>query len=454
MIALNKAKGKFIVYFFSLAVPIIIQNFLAASLNLIDNIMVGRLGDISIAGVGLGNQVFFVLQLFFIGISTGGGLFTAQFLGRNDRDGIKKVLGFTLIVGISVSTAYFMVVSHRAEWVISLFTKQPEVIAGGSAYLKIVSWSYPVTAFNLCSAAVLRSVKRVRQPMTANISGIITNTFGNYLLIFGHFGMPVMGVRGAAIATVIARLVEASILLYFMLRKRHTLRHDIAVMFSFKLRLVKRFVSLTSMMIIKDVIWGLGVTFYMAIYGRMGTEIVASFNIVQAIRQLTFVLFQGYAAACLIIISNLLGANRFKRAHRDVGRILKITFVTALFSGTFLILARPLFMLPYAVSEAVKLITFNLLLINGILLMLQVYDMVIIMGVLRSGGDVRFTLFMDLTAVYAIGLPIGFISWKFFGLSIYWVFILINLQEVYKFFLVVSRLKSRKWQRNLVHDLN
>lgn len=440
-------------YFFSLAVPIIIQNFMAASLNLIDNIMVGRLGDVSIAGVGLGNQVFFVLQLFFIGISTGGGLFTAQFLGKNDRDGIKKVLGFTLIVGISVSTLYFLIVSRMPGFVIALFTGETAVIKEGSAYLGTVAWSYPVTAFNLCVAAVLRSVKRVRQPMTANIAGIITNTIGNYLLIFGHAGLPALGVRGAAIATIMARLVESGILVYFLAHKRHTLPRDIRVMFSFKLTLVKRFFNLTSLMIIKDVIWGLGVTFYMAIYGRMGTEIVASFNIVQAVRQLSFIMFQGYAAACMIIISNLLGASRFKRATRDVGRVMKITLVTAVVSGLLLILARPLFLLPYAVSEAVKTIVYNLLFIYGFLSIMQVYNMVIIMGVLRSGGDVRFTLFMDLTAVYAIGLPLGFVAWKFLGLNIYWVFILINLQELYKLFIVIARLHSKKWQRNLVHDL-
>ncbi len=143
-------------------------------------------------------------------------MFTARFRGKKDRENIKRVLGFSLITALSVSGIYFLVMQVIPGKAASVFTNEKDVIAEGADYLKTVSWSYPVTAFNFCVAAVLRSIRRVRQPMAANISGIAVNTVLNWVLIFGKFGLPAMGVRGAAIATVITRIVEGIILLSFV----------------------------------------------------------------------------------------------------------------------------------------------------------------------------------------------------------------------------------------------
>ena len=149
---LNPADRKFYIQFLTLAIPIIIQNFLAASLNWVDNIMVGQLGDLSIAAVGLGNQVFFVLQLFLMGVSTGASLFAAQFWGKGDRGNIKRILGFALLIGISLSGLYFLVMHFFSVSAISLFSNDELTIQAGAEYLRMVSWSYMVTAFNFCLA--------------------------------------------------------------------------------------------------------------------------------------------------------------------------------------------------------------------------------------------------------------------------------------------------------------
>lgn len=451
---LNPSDRKFYSHFYTLAVPIIIQNFLAASLNWVDNVMVGQLGDIPIAAVGLGNQVFFVLQLFLMGVSTGASLFVSQFWGKGDRGNIKKILGFALLIGVSLSGLYFLLMHFFPVGVISLFSKEPPTIQAGAEYLRIVSWSYMVTAFNFCLAAVLRSIQRVRQSVMANISGILVNTFLNWVLIFGHGGFPALGVKGAALATVIARLVEMTVLLVFVLSGRKHLKRDILQMFCFDRLLVKRFFSISFVMIIKDVIWGLGMTLYMAIYGHMGTEVVAGFNIMTAVRQLAFVLFGGYANACLILVGQQLGANRYKRAKRDVKRILKLTFLSGMVMSVVIVWARPLILAPYDISIQVREMVNQLLFVTGILLTVNVLNMVAVMGVLRGGGDVGFSLGMDLTAVYLIGLPMGLLSWKVFHLSPLWVFVLINLQEYYKLALLTYRVKSMKWLRNLVHDIS
>lgn len=450
---IKPADRKFYGQFYTLAVPIIIQNFLAASLNWVDNVMVGQLGDVSIAAVGLGNQVFFVLQLFLMGVSTGASLFVAQFWGKGDRGNIKKILGFALFIALSLSGVYFLLIHLFPARAIALFTDELPTIEAGAQYLQRVSWSYMITAFNFCLAAVLRSMQRLRQPVLANISGIAVNTFLNWILIFGHLGFSARGVTGAATATLIARMVEMAVLLLFVLPGRKNIGRDILQMFSFDRLLVKRFFSISFVMIIKDVTWGLGMTLYMAIYGRMGTEVVAGFNIMTAVRQLAFVLFGGYANACLIMVGKQLGASRFLRAKRDVKRVLKLTVLSGVIMSFIIVLARPLILSPYDISLQVRELVNHLLLVAGILLTANVLNMVVVMGVLRGGGDVGFSLGMDLTAVYLIGLPLGILAWKIFSMSPLWVFVLINLQEYYKLALLTYRVRSMKWLRNLVHDI-
>ena len=451
---LNKSDLNFYKYFFSLAIPIVIQSFMAASLNMIDNVMVGQLGDASIAGVGLGNQVFFVLQLFLIGVGTGASLFAAQFWGKKDSSNIKRVLGFSLLVGLGISGLYFLAVVLMPGKIISIFTGEQDVIREGADYLGAVSFSYLVTAFNFCVASVMRSVGRVRQPMIANVAGIAVNTVLNWMLIFGKLGMPALGVKGAAIATVIARGVEMLVLLVFIWPKKKKLRVLLGEMFTFNMAFVKRFFAISSVMILKDVIWGVGVTVYMVIYGHMGKEVVAAFNIVQAVRRLSTVLFAGFANACLIIVGNLLGASNFSQSETDVKRIVKLTIVTGLAVGVLIVVLRPLIILPYDVSAEVKEIVSNLLLITGFIVTAAVINMVVVMGVLRGGGDANFSLVMDLLAVYVVGLPLGLLAAFVWKLDVYGVFIMINIQEFFKVALLYFRVRSRKWQRNLVHDLN
>ncbi|MBN1648392.1 MAG: MATE family efflux transporter [Spirochaetales bacterium] len=451
---LNRSDLLFYRYFFTLAVPIIIQSFLAASLNMIDNIMVGQLGDAAIAGVGLANQVFFVLQLFLIGAGTGASLFAAQFWGKRDTLNIKRVLGLSLLIGLSVSGLYFLAVVIMPGRVIAIFTAEQDVISEGGAYLGAVSFSYLVTAFNFCMASVMRSIGRVRQPMIANVAGILVNTALNWVMIFGKLGCPALGVRGAAIATVIARFIEMLVLLRFIFPGFGHIRTLYRQMFSFNIQFVKRYFAISSVLTLKDVIWGVGVTVYMVIYGRMGKEVVAALNIVQTVRRLSTVVFAGYANACMIVVGNLLGASRFRRSGSDVKRIIRITVLTGILAGVLVILARPLIIMPYVVSVEVKEIVGNLLFITGFILTAAVINMVVVMGVLRGGGDANFSLVMDLLAVYVVGLPLGLLAGFVWKLDVYAVFMLINLQEFFKVALLFFRVRSRKWQRNLVHDLN
>lgn len=439
--------------FLKISVPVALQSFISASLNLIDNIIVGQLGDAYIAGVGLANQFYFILNLILLGVSGGAAIFISQFWGNKNIANIKKVLGLSLILAVSSAAIFFLAAVLMPQKILSIFSTDAEVIRLGSSFLRIVSFSYILTAISTCYATTLRSTGNAALPMTASIIAIIINTALNYILIFGKLGFPSYGVAGSATATVIARIVELLILLIIVYVKKSIAAAKLKELFDIPSALFKRFMTTSGAVIFKDVIWALGTTAYMIIYARLGTEAIASINIVQTVRQLSFVLFTGIANACLIMVGNQIGANRQDTAFAYAKRFLKMTVFFGIAIGITVILSRNLLLSPYHVSNGTIKGAYNVLFVCGILLFFDVFNMVSVVGIMRSGGDINFCIVMDMIAVWAIGLPLAIIGGIILKLPVEWVFTLISLQELFKFVLCLKRFVSRKWINNLVHDL-
>ena len=443
---------KFYKTFLKLAIPITVQYFISASLNLVDNIMVGRLGAIELAAVGLANQVYFLLLLFLLGISGGASIFAAQFWGKKDLPNIRRILGLSLMISVGASLFFFSISVFNSQAIMRLFSQDRFVIELGAEYLRITSFTYPMTAITACYAAVLRSIGEVKLPLRVNLIAILSNTFLNYLLIFGAFGLPKMGVAGAALATLFARLVETAVLLTIAYRHQYGVASRPSELFRIPAALAKRFINTTGIVVAKDFIWAFGMVLYMAVYAKMGTAVVASLNIASTVRQLIFVLFNGIAGACLVMVGNRIGAGDEPKAFLYSKRFLIITFITGALMGGLTVLGSSLFLAPYKISAAVTQQSQALLMMNALFLPLTVFNMVAIVGVLRSGGDIFFCLIMDLVAVYLIGLPLAILGQSVWNYPIEGVFALISLQEVFKMALCLKRFLSKRWINNLVND--
>jgi putative MATE family efflux protein len=447
--------------FIKLGVPVALQNFLAASLGLIDNIMVGQLGDVPIASVGLANQYYFILFLVMQGVGGGTALFVSQFWGKKNLVQIRKVIALGLALSIIFSFLFFLAAVIAPRFIMGIFSADRDVIKLGGVFLSIVAISYMPMCLNFCVAAALRSMREVHIPLQANILGILINTCLNYILIFGKSGFPAMGVAGAAIATVIAQSVA---LLYICLRayfKMPVLFHKPAGrlfhtgkrVFSVSKDLIKRFVIQTGTMIGKDLIWVIGISVYMAIYARISTDAAAAVNITSVVRNLSVVLFAGIANASSILVGNSIGAGDRQGAYAYAAKFLKITLFLGVIFGIILILTRYLFLMPYKVSVNVFSGASGVMLVFGIALVFYVYNMVAVMGVMRPGGDNFFCAIMDTIAVWFIGLPLALLTafvWKF---PLMWVFAFISTQEVFKALFLTWRFKSKKWIHNLVHGI-
>jgi putative MATE family efflux protein len=351
------------------------------------------------------------------------------------------------------SLMFFSGAFFAPQLIMGFFSNDPAVIRLGGIFLTICAFSYIPMALNFCLAAALRSMHEVHIPLQSNIFGIAVNTSLNYLLIFGKLGFPAMGVAGAAIATVIAQTSALLFLIFRTYSVKPDLFHGIEGIFKISKDLIKRFIIQTFTMIGKDLIWVLGMSLYMAIYARIGTDAAASMNITGVVRNLAVVLFGGIANASQILVGNNIGAGKKPKAYRYASKILKITLVLGVIFGLIIILARSIFLLPYRVSGDVVSGAAGVLLIYGVFLIFYVYNMVAVMGVMRPGGDNFFCAVMDTIAVWFIGLPLALLTGLAWKMPLAWVFGFISLQEVFKAILLTWRFRSRKWIHNLVHDI-
>lgn len=432
----------------TIAVPITIQQFISSTTNMVDVLMVGQLGETSIAALGLSNQVFFLLILLLFGISSGSAIFTAQYWGKGDLYNLRRVMGIGLTLGISVGLIYTLAAMLIPEVILGLYTNDQAVIALGSQYLKIVGLSYVFTAISVTFMSVLRSSGNVRLPMFTTIIALSINMVLNYLLIFGNLGFPKMGVPGAALGTLIARIIECILIVSFSYRLRTAAAarlHELKYNFDFFKKVLKT--SLPAA--VNELLWSLGITTYNAVYAHIGTGAIAAVNINATIESMSFVIFIGIANACAIMIGNQIGAGNEKVAYEYGRRFLIMGLAASLVMGAVVLIARPLTLSLYNIEPVSYEYAYRIQLIYALTMWIRVTNLLIFIGILRSGGDTRYALIVEMLSIWLIGVPSALIGAFVLHLPVFWVYGLVLSEEVVKLIIVLPRYRSRKWIHNL-----
>jgi putative MATE family efflux protein len=441
---------KFIRKTIAITIPITLQALLNTSLNLVDNVMIGSLGQSSIAAVGLANKVFFVFTLLLFGIVSGSSILTAQYFGKNDIKNIRKVLGMSLIIGLIGSVLFVIPSLICPEIVMSIFTPNENTIKIGASYLAIAAISYPLTAITNVYIALLRGVNQVKAPVLVTLVSIFLKVILNYILIFGHLGMPALGVRGEAIATLIARIFECMCILSIVYLEKGPAAAKFKELISINKEFMKLYFSTVSPVIINEFMWGLGVTIYSLVYGRMGDAAVAAVTISQTVEQIVTVIFQGISAATAVILGNELGANKLKDAEIHSRYFIILQFIFALIMGVICFFIRiPLIRL-FNVTDIVGVDISKCLIFFILYLPFKSFNWVNIVGILRSGGDTKAALTLDITGVWCVGIPLAYLGGILLGLPIYFVYAMVALEEIYKFIFGFRRYKKKIWLKNLV----
>lgn len=435
---------------FIIALPIIIQNFITSSLNIVDTIMIGKLGEIEIASVGIGNQYFFLFNILIMGMFSGMAIYTSQYWGKKDIASIKRVVGLGSLLAVIIGLLFTVVALISPRFIISIFNTNSDVIRLGSEYLGVVCLSYIFTALTFNFATALRCIEKTSVPMIVSAIALLTNTFLNWVFIFGNLGAPAMGVKGAAIATLIARILETIILVAYIYISKSVLAGRLNELFCFKREFVKMiFITMIPVML-NEACWGLGSVMYNVIYGRIGTQAIASVQIATTVYNLFMVVIFGIGSAALVIVGKEIGRGDSEKGYRYGKKCLMLGCAIGVLLSLSLILLASNIVNIYDVSEQVKIWAKNILYVIAFIMVIRVYNIIIIVGVLRGGGDAKVSLAIEASTMWFIGVPLAFIGAFIFKLQVYQVYALCTVEEIVKGIFCVKRFRSKKWINNLV----
>lgn len=436
-----------------IALPIVIQNFLGSFLNMIDTVMIGKVGETEIAAVGIANQYFFFFSMISMSIMSGCSIFISQFWGKKDTVNIKKVLGLGLISGVISSVLFIIPALTIPEKIISLFNTDPHVIELGVKYLKIACLTYFFISITFSYSFSLRSIGNTIPSLVISFISLCCNALFNYILIFGKFGAPVMGVEGAAIATLIARVVETLSMLWYVYNKNHVLSASVRDILCITWEFVIGAYRTILPVMLNDTFWGLAFIVYSVAYGRMGTKAMASIQICNNITNLFMVVIFGMSSASAVMIGNKIGAGEEEAGMEYARRFTVLSLIAGIMLGGFLALSAPYMLNVFNVSQEVSHDSLMILYITSLLFVIKVFNTIFVVGVLRGGGDARFALVIESITMWFIGVPLTFLGAFYFKLPVYYVVMLTAAEEITKFMFCIMRVKSGKWIRNVIHNM-
>lgn len=435
-----------------LAVPMIIQNFIVSSLNMTDTIMVGALGENQIAAVGIANQYFFFYNLIILGLTTGFSIFISQYWGSKNKKDIKKVLGLEIICVLAVGSIFTLGALLIPNLILRGFTGEPQVLQLGVGYLKIVALSYVVTGLSMLQANALKSIGKSKFPMIVSIVAILINLILNYIFIFGKLGFKAMGVEGSALGTVVARAVEFIMITYFTFKKGSSFRGGVKEFIDMDSIFIKTKFKAVIPVILNDAFWALGMVLYTVAYGKIGTNALASVQISNNVQNMFLILCTSTASASLVMIGHQIGAGDRKKTIEYAHKFSIIAFIFGGVIGILLILASPLILHLFKVSEGVRISTINILRILGIICPIRSLGIVLIAGIFRGSGDAKYALKAESIAMWVVAIPLTFLGAVVFKLPVEKVAILVATEDIVKVILCVVHLKENSWIHDLVNN--
>lgn len=429
----------------TIALPIIIQNFLSSSLNMVDNLMIGRLGEEAIAAVGQANQLFFLFNLISFGLNSGGGIFFSQFYGHGDYKMFKKYLGMTMVLGSVIALGFTFLALVVPEQIMGLYTDNPIVLKESVGYLRIVGFSYLMNNLSFTLVFALRATNQASIPMISSIIGLGLNTVLNYALINGVWGFPRMEVRGAALATLVARTVEFGLLFYIVFMKKNIIHGSFRELFSFKRANMAKYLLVAAPVILNETFWSLGIVVYNYSYAKLGVDAFAAIQIQNTITQLFYVFSFGISNAAAIITGILIGRQEVDLLKVYAGKIIKMTLMIGVLTSVVLYLSKEPILSFYSLEKATKLSAGTLLTLITFIIPVRFLNILFVVGLFRGGGDTRYSLMAETSSLWFVGVPLVAFAALYLKLPVETVLLISFTEEVIKLLICLPRYKSMKW---------
>ncbi|MFZ1411038.1 MAG: MATE family efflux transporter [Micropruina sp.] len=433
----------------ALAVPVTAQAVIMSLLMLTDQLLVGQLGDVAIAAVGIVSKITAILTVALTGLATATSIFCSQFLGGGQRDQVHRVFGVALRFGIALTIVMVAVCILWPQVLVWPFTSDPALIAAASSFLRIVAVGYLPTMATLLYAALLRSDKVVKLAMYAGVVAVVLNLVLDYLLIFGMFGAPRWGLEGAGVATTVARYVEFAVILVVSYRTGNVAAiRRWSDLKSTDPGIRKRFLIVALPLALNEFLWILGESTYAGVYGRMGTHALAAMGMTFPLQGLSIGLMSGLSAAAAVLVGQHLGRGDVAHATSLARKLLLLSMGASGALGLLIAIGAPWYAALYALSPDTGQMAIVCLLVFSGFLFVKVANMVL-GSVLNSGGDSRFILVMESSATWFVGVPLAIIAAFVLRLPIGWVYFLLSIEEVLRLVVGYVRFRTGRWARNL-----
>lgn len=442
-------KKQFLNDMFRVALPITIQGLLQAALSLIDQIMIGRLGSASIAGVGLGAKFISLFTVTMTAVVTVAGILIAQYCGSRQKKGVSDSFFSNLYLALLVALIFMVLSLSIPNQIMSLYSKDAETVGEAVVYLKIMTLGFLPQTVTLMLSALLRNMDAAKVPMIAGGVSVISNTILNYLMIFGIGCFPKMGVAGAALATAISRIIELLIIFGMFLKINRKKQVELRPTIHFDKEFLKKIVLILAPILCCEFLWSLGENVYAIIYGHIGTESCAAMTLTYPLQTLAIGALSGVSAAAGVMIGNLLGKDDKEGAYDDSKSFMKVTIKAAVIISLFIVLFSSFYVKLYGVSADTRQLTIYILFAYALVFPAKVINMVLGGGILRSGGKTKYIMAVDMIGTWLLGVPLGLLAAYVWKLPIYYVYLILSMEEYVRVIMCTVIFKSKRWMVNM-----
>lgn len=453
----RQTKHKTISTFFktvcALAIPVTLQSILQSSFSIVDQIMIGQLGSIPVAGVGLAGKFASLYSVIISSIGAVAGIMIAQYMGQENNIEIRRSFRISLLWGCIVAGLFSLFCALLPSPIMSLYTKDSDTLLAAAEYLTIIAGTFLPLAGATLLSTLFRCAEKPNLPLYASLVSAATNTLLNYILIFGKLGATPMGAKGAAIATVVAQWVNFLIMLFMLPKFRSFLSKPKGVSgeipnkakpFSYR-----NYFSILFPILGCEILWSLGENVYAGIYGHMGTDACAAMTLLNPVQGLVIGALCGLSQAAAIIIGKKLGTKEYKEAYLSAKKIIWYGAVGSLILSVIVVLCSPFYVKIYQVNDTVRNLTTQIMIAYALVAPYKVLNMIAGAGVIRSGGRTKYVMYIDMIGTWGFGVPLGLLSAFVWNLSIPYVYFILSLEECIRFIITLFVFKSRKWINSL-----
>ena len=434
---------------FQIALPVTLQSLLQSSFSVVDQLMIGQLGSVSIAGIGLGGKFAGLFSVLVSAVAVVAGIMIAQHLGKKDLRQVGRSFYLNLIIALIIAVVFGTAAIGLPEKILSLYTKDQPTIEMASVYLRIYALGFLSAAVTTILSTLLRCMDAAVQPLYASIAAAVVNSGLNYILIFGKLGFPAMGTRGAALATVISQVCGCAITLIMFWRMRAKRRWNLPFSLQMDRSRWKHYAGILAPILVCEFFWSLGENVYASIYGHIGTQACAAMTLTNPIQALTIGALSGVAQASGIMVGKSLGAGEYQRARQESKKLMLCGFFGSLVLSASILIFAGYYVKIFQVEDSVRLMTINILMVYAVISPVKVQNMILGGGILRSGGRTEYVMYVDLIGTWIFGVPLGALSAFVLHQPIHIVYLMLSLEECVRLLISLAIFRRNSWMRSL-----